>query len=109
MEFKQNKAHFVPTQEDSEDVAARTLNTPREQTSKIDLVEKTIESYVSAACLYIFLWCPKPVHLTDFTIDPVFTTVAVRMRYGYWLVTCRYELGVFEVGPSHQRLLEGNA
>lgn len=46
---------------------------------------------------------------TDFTIDPAFATVAVRMRYGYRLITCRYELGALEVGPSHQRLLEGNA
>lgn len=38
---------------------------------------------------------------------PALALTAIRMCV-YLLVTCRHELGVFEVGPSHQRLLEGN-
>lgn len=48
----------------------------------------------------------------DLIMGPAFATVAHRVSFVWcllYLVTCRYELGVLEVGPSHQRLLEGNA
>lgn len=40
---KQNQ--FVPTKEDSEEGAIRTLNLPRQHTSNIDLVDGTIEEH----------------------------------------------------------------